>query len=64
MTVISVSSSVIRAIGYDGNGTLTIEFRNGRVYEYHDVPYEVYDVLMSARSVGAFYNRYIRGRYR
>jgi hypothetical protein len=62
MTLISVSSSVIRAIGYDGD-TLTIEFNDGRVYDYHGVPYHVYAALISASSIGAYYNRYIRGTY-
>lgn len=63
MTLTPVSSSVIRAIGYRGS-TLTIAFNNGRVYDYHGVPYGVYVTLISAASIGAFYNRYIRGRYR
>ena len=63
MTLILVSSSVIRAIGYD-RGALTIEFNNGSVQDYHAVPYEVYAGLMAATSKGIFYNRYIRGRYR
>lgn len=63
MTLILVSSSVIRAIGYDGD-TLTIELNSGRIYDYHRVPYNVYAGLMQAPSKGAYYNRYIRGRYR
>ena len=63
MTMISVSSSAIRAIGFDGD-TLTIEFNNGRIYDHPGVPYEVYAGLVAASSKGAYYNRYIRGRYR
>lgn len=63
MTLTPVSSSAIHAIGYDGY-TLTVEFRNGGVYDHPGVPYEVYAGLMSASSKGAFYNRYVRGRYR
>lgn len=62
-TLISVSSSVIRAVGYDGR-TLTVEFHSGRIYDHPGVPYSVYDGLMRASSMGAFYNRHIRGRYR
>jgi hypothetical protein len=61
--LISVNSSAIRAIGYDGN-TLTVEFHNGRTYDHPGVPYSVYEELMQAPSKGIFYNRYIRGRYR
>jgi hypothetical protein len=63
MTLILVSSSAIRAVGYDGS-TLTVEFHTGRVYDHPRVPYSVYAELMNASSLGAYYNRYIRGRYK
>ena len=62
-TMIPVDSSVIRAVGYDAS-TLTVEFHSVRVYDHPRVPYSVYDGLMRASSKGAYYNRYIRGRYR
>jgi hypothetical protein len=58
-----VDSSVLRSVGYNGS-TLAIEFQNGRVYEHPHVPYEVYHGLLSADSKGAFYNHYIRGKYK
>jgi hypothetical protein len=61
--MISVSSSAIRAIGYDGY-TLAVEFHNSGVYDHPGVPSEVYAGLMAASSKGAYYNRHIRGRYR
>ena len=61
--LIPVDSSAIRAVGYDGS-TLTVEFHNGRTCDHPGVPYSVYEELMQASSKGAFYNRYIRGRYR
>jgi hypothetical protein len=63
VTLIPVSSSAIRAVGYDGY-TLTVEFHNSGAYDHPGVPYDVYAELMAAASKGAFYNRYIRGRYR
>ena len=63
MSMISVSSSAIRAIGYDG-GTLAVAFHNSGIYYHHGVPYSVYVGLMQASSKGIFYNRRIRGRYR
>jgi hypothetical protein len=63
MTLISVNSSAIAAVGYDGH-TLTVEFRNGRIYDHPRVPYSVYEGLMRASSKGWYYNTYIRGRYR
>ena len=61
--MIPVDSSAIRAVGYDGS-TLTVEFHTGRVYDHPHVPYHVYAGLMSASSMGAYYNRHIRGKYR
>jgi hypothetical protein len=63
MTLIEVNSRAIRAVGYDGY-TLTVEFHTGRIYDHPGVPYAVYAGLMNASSMGAYYNRYIRGRYR
>jgi hypothetical protein len=63
MVMISVSSSAIRAVGFDGY-TLTVEFHNSSVYDHPGVPYDVYAELMAAASKGAYYSRYIRGRYR
>ena len=62
-TLTPVNSSAIAAVGYDGY-TLTVEFHNGRIYDHPGVPYEVFLGLMHASSKGAFYNRYIRGKYR
>ena len=61
--MISVSSSVIRAVGY-ADGTLTVEFHSGRTYDHPHVPEYVYRGLMSASSKGANYNRHIRGKYK
>ncbi len=63
MSLIPVSSSAIRFIGYDGY-TLAVVFRNSGRYDHPGVPYQVYAGLMQAPSKGRFYNRYIRGRYR
>lgn len=63
MQMISVSSSAIRAVGYDGS-TLAVTFReSGRTYDHPGVPHSVYRGLMNASSKGAYYNAYIRGRY-
>lgn len=61
----SVSSSNIASIGYDANSqTLEIEFLNGGVYQYFDVPQYVYDELMAAGSHGQYLARNIKGTYR
>ena len=57
-----VESSSIDSIGYEKK-VLEVEFRNGGVYQYFDVPEEQLVMLMRAGSKGAFFNRNIRGRY-
>ncbi|WP_320153962.1 KTSC domain-containing protein [uncultured Draconibacterium sp.] len=60
-----VSSSNIASIGYDANSqTLEIEFLNGGVYQYFDVPQYVYEDLMNAGSHGQYLARNIKGIYR
>jgi hypothetical protein len=62
-TLILVNSSAIRAVGFDGY-TLTVEFHTGRIYDHPGVSYQVYREFMNALSIGQYYNRHIRGRYR
>ncbi|GAB11018.1 hypothetical protein GOARA_064_00200 [Gordonia araii NBRC 100433] len=60
-----VSSSSLASVGYDEpTSTLEIEFTSGSVYQYFDVPAEVYSDLMSASCLGRFFSRRVRGRYR
>ena len=61
----SVSSSNIASIGYDeATSTLEVEFLNGSVYHYYDVPDNEYQSLMSADSHGKYLAANIKGRYR
>jgi len=64
MSMILVNSSAIRAVGYDGHNLAVVFTTSDQVYTHHGVPYSVYLGLMQAASMGAFYNQYIRGRYR
>jgi hypothetical protein len=59
-----VQSSNVAAVGYDpASSTLEVEFLNGGVYEYQDVPAEVAAGLVSAGSVGAYFAANVRHRY-
>jgi hypothetical protein len=60
-----VRSSALAEVGYDGHSHLLyIRFRHNPVtYTFVRVPQSVYDGLMSARSLGSFYNRHIRDIY-
>lgn len=57
----SVESSNINSIGYDAaNEILEIEFNHGGVYQYSDVPKNVYEELINADSHGSFFDRNIK----
>lgn len=65
MERISVSSSNISSIGYDENSqTLEIEFHSGGVYQYFDVPINVYQGLIQTGSTGQYFAQHIKGYFR
>lgn len=56
-----VASSNLASIGYDAaNEILEIAFNHGGVYQYFDVPENVYDELMNADSHGQYFDRNIK----
>lgn len=60
----SVASSNISSFGYDaGTETLEVEFLSGAIYQYYNVPQNMYDQLMQAGSKGRFLNTYIKNAY-
>lgn len=60
-----VDSSVIVAIGYDdGSKILEVVFRTGRTYRYFRVPPSAFQALLKAKSIGGYFNKEIRPRYR
>ena len=51
-----VTSSMLASVGYDKDTeTLEVEYSSGSVYQYDDVPHDVYEDLMQADSVGRFF---------
>jgi hypothetical protein len=61
----SVQSSAIAKVGYSKRRhILEIEFVNGAVYRYFDIPLSVLRDLMSAESKARFYDSKIRKHYR
>jgi hypothetical protein len=59
-----LQSSTIQTAGYDPAGqVLELEFRNGRLYRYMDVPPQVYAGLRAAESPGAYFTAEIRNAY-
>lgn len=60
----SVSSSNIASVGYNPTEKiLEIEFNHGGIYQYFDVPQEVYDDLISASSHGKYFRANIMNCY-
>ena len=60
-----VDSSNISSIGYDeDSSTLEIEFHSGAVYQYFDVPLNVYEGLWDAGSKGQYFAQHIKGYFR
>lgn len=59
-----VTSSNFRSVGYDLNSkTLEIEFNDGAIYQYYNVPQYEYDGLMSAASKGKYASQNIYKKY-
>lgn len=60
-----VTSSNIAEVGYDlTSRTLEVLFNTGAVYQYFDVPQQIYNELMQASSKGGFINSNVKGHYR
>lgn len=61
----TISSTNISAVGYDeASGTLEVEFANGSIYQYFDVPRHVYEEFLGAASAGSYLAKSIKGNYR
>ena len=62
---IPVASSNLASVGYHlETQTLEIEFNDGSVYQYFDVPERIHETLIDASSKGSFLNSAIKGVYR
>lgn len=60
----SVESSNLASVGYDAeNEILEVQFKHGGVYQYFDVPENVYEELMNADSHGVYFSDNIRNDY-
>ena len=60
-----VDSTAIAKVGYSKRRhVLEIEFANGAIYRYLNVPSSVYRDLISAESKARFYDFNIKGKYR
>ncbi|WP_435011520.1 KTSC domain-containing protein [Tundrisphaera lichenicola] len=61
-----VESRLIRSVGYEpADSILEVELlpEPARIYRYFDVPYSIFEELMSSDSKGAYFNEQIRDMY-
>jgi hypothetical protein len=59
-----LDSSSLRSVGYDPSAhVLEVEFRNGGVYQYLEVPDEEFEGFITAPSKGRYLNTEIKARY-
>jgi hypothetical protein len=64
MRRVRVQSSSIASVGYDGAANvLELEYRNGKVYRYLNVPAAAHRLLLQAPSIGDFVNSVIKPRF-
>lgn len=60
-----VKSSNLKSIGYDqSSNTLEIEFLNGGIYQYFNIPSQIHLAIMNAVSKGTYFHANIRGNYK
>jgi hypothetical protein len=59
-----IPSSIILSAGYDEDeALLEIQFANGDIHQYLDVPREKFDALMNTDFHESYFNHNIRGMY-
>lgn len=59
-----VDSSTVLSIGYEPtSSTLEVEFKNGGLYQYYNVPEPIHQQLMASDSKGKFLHAYIKPAY-
>lgn len=57
-------SSVVAHISYNADdATLRIRFVSGMVYDYKNVPPEIYEAMKHSDSKGTYLNKYIKGNF-
>lgn len=64
MVRVPVRSTNVASVGYDADKQiLEIEYREGGVYQYLQVPVSTYEALMSAESKGQHLHKHIKGSH-
>jgi len=61
---LAVESTTLAFVSYDTDGAcLELEFHDGVIYRFFDVPPESFEQLLTSESKGAYFNRHIRKRF-
>lgn len=61
---VDVSSSMINRVKYDlESENLDLQFSNGTIYTYSNVPEDEYQGLVGSASVGSYFHNNIKGSY-
>jgi hypothetical protein len=61
MEMIPVASSNIAAVGYDPETSeMDVQFLNGSVYRYFNVPESYFHDMLGASSKGSYHHHYIK----
>lgn len=64
MIEVDVQSTNILKAGYNTETqSLTITFKNGTIYEYAKVPWQVFTKFRASESQGKFFSQYIKTIY-
>ncbi len=58
------SSNIARFAYDDTSHVLKVEFKNGGMYDYFDVPQHVFDGMRNAPSKGQYLAQQVKGTYR
>jgi hypothetical protein len=65
MERIAVESGVIEALAYDENSSvLKVWYKSGEVHEHYDVPRDIFETLLTAKSKGYYLNWIIKPAFR
>ena len=60
----NLGSSSVEAFEYDSEEkSLKVEFVNGTIYDYYEVPEDVFEALCESESKGQYLNVNIKGSY-
>lgn len=64
-TATAFTSSNISDLRYDESSSiLEVWFKNGGIYQYFDIPRQVWEGLNAAGSKGEYLHQHIKGNYR